>query len=148
MKKRAFDASEDEASEPAGEKPPPPPRTEPAPRARTAIALVLASWVVPLWMLVSLFRYAEDEPDTMALHRVLSLTSLALLAIGMALAVRAIDRSRKDPRMRRRLAIAGLVLSLLTPVVWASELVLAWEVFLARERLDAADADGSSAPAE
>lgn len=146
MKKRAFDASEAEESEPAGEKPPP--RTEPAPRTRTAVAVVLASWILPLWMLVSLFRHAEDDPDTMALHRVLSLTSLALLTIGMGLAVRAIDRSRKDPRMRRRLAIAGLVLSLLTPLVWASELVLAWEVFVARERLDAAEDHGSSAPAE
>lgn len=138
MKKRAFDRDELEQDEASGEASTPPARTEPAPRARTAIALVLASWVVPLWMLVSLFRYAEDDPTTMAVHRVLTITSIVLLTAGLALSVRGIDRARKDPRVRRRLAIAGLVLSLLTPVVWASELVLAWNVFLTRERLDAA----------
>jgi hypothetical protein len=156
MKKRAFDASEAEASAPSGETsgetPRSVPRTEPAPFARAAIALVLASWIVPLWMLVSIVRYVEEEPDTMALHRGLTFASVALLGGGLGLSIRAIGRARADPRMRRRLAVAGLMLSLLTPVVWASELMFAWRMVVVRASLEeggaAAEGDGSSPPGE
>lgn len=139
MKTRAF--------EPEVEDGKPPPRTEPAPYARTAIALVLSSWLVPLGMLVSLLRYTEDDPGTHALHRALTVASLALLGVGLGLAVRAIDRARKDARIRRRLPIAALVLGVVTPVVWTSELVLAFEMFEMREQLDAAAADAPAADA-
>ena len=142
-KKRAFDAEE-----PEGDAAPTPARTEPAPLARTAMALVLASWIVPLRMIWSIVQYAEDEPGTRALHRALTISSVALLLGGLGLGVRGILRARADGRVRRRLAIAVVVLSVLTPVVWASELQLAWQTFLTRERLDAAAYHASSAPAE
>jgi DMSO/TMAO reductase YedYZ heme-binding membrane subunit len=154
MKKRAFEADEEqEARESRASSPSPslatrpPERTEPTPRGRTAIALVLASWLVPLWMIVSLVRRSETEPGTQALHRVLTIASVLLLGAGMGLAIRAIDRARKDARIRRRLALAALLLSLLTPVVWMSELTLAFQLFVARERIDAAS-DASSPPSE
>lgn len=149
MKKRAFDADEvDDAREqsaPADASSPE--RTEPAPRARTAIGLVLLSWLVPLGMLVSLLSYSEGEPGTQVLHRVLTVVSVGLLASGLALAVRALVTARRDPRIRQRLAVAGLLLSLLTPVVWASELMFAWQMFLTREELDS-QLDASSSDAE
>jgi hypothetical protein len=147
VKKRAF---ETEDAEDARQTPAPPPRTEPAPHQAAAIGLILLSWVLPLGMVVSLFRYAETEPTTLVVHRALALTSFALLLAGLGLAIRAIDRARRDPRMRRRLAIAALLLGIATPFVWMSELVLAFRVFVVREQLDAAatEGDASSPPAE
>jgi len=148
LKRRGFDADEIDAQGPG------PLRTEPAPHTGRAIALIFASWVLPLWIFVSLFNSVEQEPMTRSLHTALVVTSMALLLVGMGLAIRAIDLSRKNPRMRRRLAVAGFLLAVATPVVWATELTLAWEVLLTRERLDAqADAnaeagDASSSPAE
>jgi hypothetical protein len=43
--------------------------------------------------------------------------------------------------------VAALILSLLTPVVWMGELTLAFQLFVARERIDAAS-DASSSAAE
>ena len=145
MKKRAFD--EDESVEPAvlAE------RTEPTPRGRTAIALVLASWVLPLGLLGAIFTYSEDDPSVHIVNRVLTLASLALLVAAMALAVRAMDVARRNPNVRRRLAIAALLLSALTPIVWVAEVALAFRVYVVRERLDAAEDaahdDAASSPA-
>jgi DMSO/TMAO reductase YedYZ heme-binding membrane subunit len=146
MKKRAFEDDEIEQREPSAA--PPPARTEPAPYARTAMGLVLLGWLVPLWMLVAIADGTQNEPGTQSLHRVLTVASVTLLLVGMGLAIRGIDRARKDGRIRRRLAVAALLLSLLTPVVWMSELTLAWEMFLARERLEPDAVDASSPSAE
>ncbi len=145
MKKRAFEGDTEQVADSASA-PPAAPRTEPAPYARTSIAILVLSWLVPLGMFVSILHYTEFDPSTQLLHRTLSVTSLALLLVGLGLAVRAIDLARKNARMRRRLAVAALILGLLTPVVWLSELVLAWELYVTRERLDAAaaEADGSA----
>jgi hypothetical protein len=130
-KKRAFEPGEGqpEKDEPAL------PRTEPAPRARTAIALVFGSWFLPLGMFVSIFRYALDEPATIWTHRALTLATLALFGAGAALGVRAVLAARRDPRVRYRLGVAAVLLAVLTPVVWTSELALAWETFVTGERL-------------
>ena len=145
MKKRAFEDDEVEERAPSAA---PPARTEPAPHARTAVGLVMISWLVPLWMLVAIADGTEHEPATQSLHRTLTIASVTLLLAGMGLAIRAIDRARKDRRIRRRLAVAALLLSLLTPVVWMSELTLAWEMFLTREQMDAEATDASSPSAE
>ena len=140
MKKRAFD--EDESVEPARS----PERTEPTPRGRTAMALVLASWLLPLGLLRAIFTYSEDDPTVHIVNRVVTLGSFALLLASMALAVRAMDVARRDPRVRRRLAIATLVLGALTPIVWVAEVTLAFRVYLVRERLDAAHDDAATSP--
>lgn len=147
-KKRAFDETEAEDAAAQDQTPAPVP-SEPAPLARVSVALVLTSWTLPLGTWVSVLRYAEEEPGTLAFHRVLTIGSLLLLAAGAALATRAILRARRDPRIRRRLAVAAIVLSLLTPVVWASEVLFALEMLAQRDLLDAAaEGDAPAAPAE
>lgn len=134
-KKRAFEADEVETEEaPASSAPL---RTEPTPRWRTAIALVLASWVLPLGMLVSLFTYAEEEHAVQLAHRALLATAILLLLAGMGLGVRGIDLARKDPRLRRVLAIWALILGVSTPVVWVAEALFGMRVLAVRDRLDA-----------
>jgi TRAP-type uncharacterized transport system fused permease subunit len=132
VKKRAFDDDEREAGGDA------PARTEPTPRGRTAIALVLSSWVLPLVFVRSVFVYAEEDPTTTLVHRALTVVSIGLLLTAAGLGVRAIDLARKDRRIRRRLAIATLVLAVFTPLVWFAEVLLALEVYVVRERLDRA----------
>jgi hypothetical protein len=148
-KKRAFDA-EEIAEEAPSEAPPAPERTQLPPHARTSIAIVVASWLLPLGMLASILGYSEGDDATRLVHRGISIGCLALLLLGLGFAIRAIDAARKDGRIRRRLAYAALLLGLFTPVVWASELAFAYELYLAREELDSAEAgaDGSSTPAE
>lgn len=141
MKKRAFDEEESVPTQEA----PAPERTEPTPRGRTAIALITLSWVMPLGVIVSLLSYSEFDSAT--LHRTLTLLSIGLLLTGLGLAIRAIDLARKNPRLRRRLAYAALLLGILTPLVWTSELAFAYEMFVMREHLDAAaDADDATSP--
>lgn len=152
MKKRGFD--DDELSEPAAA--PATPRTEPAPHAGKAIGLILASWALPLWIVWSVFDRVEHELSTRRLHTAIAVVSVALVLAGLGVAIRAIDLARKNARMRRRLAYGAVVLGIATPLVWAGELALAFDVFLTRERLDAENAaqadgstgDASSAPAE
>ena len=144
MKKRGFDA--DEIAEQSDA---PPERTEPAPHAGKAIVVLLASWVLPLSIIVSILTSSEQLQAVRVMHTVIAVVSGALLLVGMGLSIRAIDQTRKNIRMRRRLAYAAFVLALVTPVVWGSELTLAWEVFLTRESLAAetGDAgDGSARP--
>jgi hypothetical protein len=146
VKKRGFDA--DEIAEQGDA---PPERTEPAPHAGKAVALLLVSWVLPLAIVVSVLTSSEQLQAVRVMHTVIAVVSGALLLVGMGLSIRAIDQTRKGIRMRRRLAYAAFVLALVTPVVWGGELTLAWEVFLTRESLAAetGDAgDASSAPAE
>ena len=145
MKKRAFEDDERESLAEVV-----PARTEPTPQGRTAMALVVVSWLLPLTFVRSVLEYAEDEPSMQLVHRVLVLTAILLLLAATGLAVRAIDLARKDRRIRRRLAIATLVLALFTPVVWFAEVLLAFRVYVVRERRDhAAAADtGPTAPRE
>jgi len=144
-KKRAFDADEVETEEaPASSAPL---RTEPTPRGRTAIALVLVSWVLPLGMLVSLFTYAEEDHAVQLAHRALLATAILLLLAGMGLGVRGIDLARKDPRLRRVLAIWALILGVSTPVVWVAEALFGMRVLAVRDRLDAEAAEDAPAGA-
>jgi hypothetical protein len=142
MKKRAFD---DEEEEDARAAPPESARTEPAPRAGLAMGLVLTGWLLPLTMVVSVFRGVEDDPTVVLVHRAITLVSIALALVSLGLAIRALDAARRDPRVRRRLAGAALALGLLSPIVWGAELVLAMRVYLVRERL-AAEQAAAAAP--
>jgi hypothetical protein len=106
--------------------------------------------MLPLGFVRSIFAYAEDEEATIALHRVLAIGAILLLLGAAGLAVRAIELARKDRRIRRPLAIAALLLVLLTPLVWFAEALLVVRVYVVRERLDraAAEAAASSPPGE
>lgn len=144
MKKRAFDEDEEEAQA----APPESARTEPAPRAALAMGLVLTSWLLPLSMVVSVFRGSEEEPSTQLAHRVITIASIGLALASLALAIRALDAARRDPRVRRRLAASALALGLLSPIVWGAELVLAMRVYLVRERLAAEEAAAAAPVSE
>ena len=100
------------------------------------MALVLTSWLLPIRVLYSLLTYSEEEPSTRLLHRIITITSVSLVLVGLGLAIRGIDAARKNPRARRRLAYAALVTGLLTPLVWATELALAFRMVEVRTRLD------------
>jgi hypothetical protein len=138
VKQRAFDPEPTSAESV--------PRTEPTPHGRTSIALVLASWAMPLAYAISIFVHFDDDPSMALVHRVVALLAIGLLLGSSGLAVRAIDLARKNPRLRRRLAIATLVLAVFTPVVWFAEVVLAMEVLIVRERVDASAVEAGAAP--